>query len=43
MRALGIDFVVYGPHEYEPCTMSVIEDPWGHLLVLHHRKDGTVG
>lgn len=42
LRAKGVK-IVYGPEEYEPCTMCVIEDPWGHLFVLHRRKDGTVG
>lgn len=42
LRAKGVK-IVFGPEEYEPCTMCVIEDPWGHVFVLHRRKDGTVG
>lgn len=42
LRAQGVKVLV-GPQDFEPCTMSVIEDPWGHMFVLHRRKDGTVG
>lgn|SRR5690606_3019484 len=42
LRAKGVK-ILYGPEEFEPCTMCVIEDPWGHLFVIHRRKDGTWG
>lgn len=29
--------------EYTPCYMAMFEDPFGNRLMLHQRKDGTVG
>jgi predicted enzyme related to lactoylglutathione lyase len=35
--------VVEGVHEFEPCFMALIEDPFGNRLYLHQRKDGSAG
>lgn len=29
--------------EYTPCFMATVEDPFGNLVMLHQRKDGTAG
>jgi predicted enzyme related to lactoylglutathione lyase len=29
--------------EYPPCFMAMVKDPDGNEIMLHHRKDGTVG
>lgn len=29
--------------DFNPCHMASISDPDGNEIVLHHRKDGTVG
>ncbi len=29
--------------EYPPCYMAVVSDPFGNSVMLHQRKDGTVG
>lgn len=42
LRGKGVK-ILYGPHEFDPCVMAAIEDPWGNQLILHARKDGTVG
>ncbi len=31
------------PQDCGPCYMAGIEDPWGNPVILHARKDGTVG
>lgn len=31
------------PTEFPVCEMAIIEDPDGNQIILHHRKDGTVG
>lgn len=35
--------VTMGPEEFPVCDMAIIEDPDGNKLMLHRRKDGTVG
>lgn len=42
LRAKGVK-IVRDAAEFDPCFMAAIEDPWGNLLILHARKDGTVG
>ncbi|MES2216246.1 MAG: VOC family protein [Patescibacteria group bacterium] len=29
--------------EFDPCFMAIIEDPDRNQIILHHRKDGTIG
>lgn len=31
------------PMDFPNCAMAIIEDPDGNQIILHHRKDGTVG
>ena len=42
LRPKGVK-VLYEPTEFNVCWMAAIEDPWGNRLILHARKDGTVG
>lgn len=42
LRAKGLS-IVEGTAEYGPCFMATVEDPFGNFLMLHARKDGTVG
>lgn len=35
--------VVWPMQEHGPCFMALIADPDGNELMLHQRKDGTVG
>lgn len=38
----GVEPVV-GPVEFDPCFTAAVRDPFGNLVWLHQRKDGTVG
>ena len=42
LRAKGVTFTSE-PSEHTPCFMAAIADPDGNELMLHRRKDGTVG
>lgn len=42
LRARGLS-IVEGTAEYASCFMATVEDPFGNFLMLHARKDGTVG
>ncbi len=35
--------VTMGPDDFPTCSMAIITDLDGNKLMLHHRKDGTVG
>ncbi len=35
--------VTMGPEDFPVCEMAVITDPDGNKLMLHHRKDNSVG
>jgi predicted enzyme related to lactoylglutathione lyase len=35
--------ILQEPMESDPCFMAVIEDPDGNQIIIHERKDGTVG
>jgi predicted enzyme related to lactoylglutathione lyase len=35
--------VVQDISEYPPCYMAMVQDPFGNMIMLHQRKDGTVG
>ena len=42
LEAKGVE-VVLGPMESSVCTMAYVVDPFGNPIMLHQRKDGTVG
>ena len=42
LRARGVD-IVMEPEEGGGCCMAWIRDPWGNLLCIHRRRDGTTG
>ena len=42
LKAKGVT-VNMEPQSFDPCFMASISDPDGNEIVLHHRKDGTVG
>lgn len=42
LKSKGVD-VTMGPKDFPVCEMAIITDPDGNKLMLHHRKDGTVG
>lgn len=42
LRAKGVK-ILYEAQEFKVCAMGAIEDPWGNRLILHARKDGSVG
>lgn len=42
LRTRGVD-VVLNPGEQNSCFAAGITDPDGNLILLHSRKDGTVG
>lgn len=42
LKAKGVA-VTMGPEEFPVCSMAVITDLDGNKLMLHHRKDGTIG
>ena len=33
----------FGPSEADPCFIGAIRDPFGNIIILHRRRDGTVG
>jgi predicted enzyme related to lactoylglutathione lyase len=35
--------IVMEPEETGSCWMAWVKDPWGNLLCIHRRDDGTVG
>ena len=42
LRQQGVD-IILGPGEQASCYAAGISDPDGNLILLHSRKDGTVG
>lgn len=42
LKSKGVK-VTMGPEDFPVCAMAIIEDPDGNKLMLHARKDGTVG
>ena len=42
LRAKGVT-IVMEPADSGSCRMAWIKDPWGNLLCIHHRNDGTFG
>lgn len=42
LRTKGVD-VAFGPESFDPCDMAAIRDPFGNLVLLHRRRDGTAG
>ena len=42
LKAKGVP-ITMGPEEFPVCSMAVITDPDGNKLMLHARKDGSVG
>lgn len=42
LKSKGVP-VTMGPEDFPVCSMAIITDPDGNKLMLHHRKDGTVG
>jgi len=42
LRRKGVE-PAFGPEEFDPCFMAAIRDPFGNLVLLHERKDGTAG
>ena len=42
LRSEGVE-IVMEPVEGGCCCMAWIRDPWGNLLCIHHRNDGTFG
>ena len=42
LRSKGVE-IVMEPEESGSCCMAWIRDPWGNLLCIHRRDDGTVG
>ena len=42
LRSKGVEMVME-PEDSGSCCMAWIRDPWGNLLCIHRRHDGTVG
>lgn len=42
LKSKGVT-VTMDPEDFPMCSMAIITDPDGNKLMLHHRKDGTVG
>jgi predicted enzyme related to lactoylglutathione lyase len=42
LRAKGVR-IKTEPQEFDPCFMAIIADPDGNDIILHQRKNGTVG
>ena len=42
LRSEGVE-IVMEPVQGKGCCMAWIKDPWGNLLCIHHRNDGTFG
>jgi len=42
LRTKGVE-IVMEPADGDGCCMAWIRDPWGNLICIHHRKDGTLG
>lgn len=42
LRGKGVE-IVMEPADSGSCRMAWIKDPWGNLLCIHRRADGTVG
>lgn len=42
LRTKGVD-VVFGQKSFDPCDMAAIRDPFGNLIMLHRRRDGSAG
>ncbi len=42
LREKGVR-IVMEPADSGSCRMAWIKDPWGNLLCIHRRDDGTVG
>ena len=42
LRGKGVE-IVMEPAESGSCRMAWIKDPWGNLLCIHRRNDGTCG
>lgn len=42
LRQKGVE-ADFGPAEFDPCFSAALRDPFGNIVILHHRKDGTVG
>lgn len=42
LRAEGVT-IVMEPTDSGSCRMAWIKDPWGNLLCIHRRDDGTFG
>jgi predicted enzyme related to lactoylglutathione lyase len=42
LRSNGIEPVLE-PREFNPCFVAAVRDPFGNLIMLHQRKDGTAG
>lgn len=43
LQAKGIEPAIEPMLGHEPCDMAGIRDPFGNLIMLHRRSDGTVG
>jgi len=42
LRQKGVE-PVFGPEVFDPCSMASVRDPFGNLVILHRRTDGTAG
>ncbi|MDA8346391.1 MAG: VOC family protein [Thermaerobacter sp.] len=43
LRVKGIEPAIEPILGHEPCDIAGIRDPFGNLIMLHRRTDGTVG
>ncbi len=42
LRTKGVE-PAFGPESGDPCAVAAIRDPFGNLVILHRRNDGTAG
>lgn len=42
LRSKGVE-IVMEPTDSGSCLMAWVKDPWGNLICIHHRHDGSVG